>query len=105
MRGAGNPDIEIPTFCEHCGKPFPWTEKTLVAVDELTAELEGLSPDERGILKSSIHDIIQQNPHQSVAELHIKKLSQKIGAEGARLLRNLLQNYASGHLLKSLFGG
>ena len=96
---------EPPKFCDSCGKPYPWTEKLLQAAEELAEEFEDLTPDERKTLTSSIHDVITQNPHQSVAEIRIKKLGTKIGEEGAGFLRDLLRGYVSEELLKSLFGG
>ena len=91
-------------FCQYCGEPYPWTEKGLTAADELVEEMGNLSPQEREVLKSSIHDIIQQNPHQAVAEIRIKKMARQIGSEGAGFLRNALQNYVSSEVLKSLLG-
>ena len=104
MRGSFDGLRRRPSFCDRCGRPYPWTESVLQAANELAEEFEDLTPDEREILKSSIHDLIAQNPHQSVAEIRIKKLGKKIGAEGADFLRDLLKGCVSQELLKSLFG-
>lgn len=48
----------LPSFCHSCGKPYPWTEAKIKAAQELAEEMEGLSEDQRVILKRSIDDIV-----------------------------------------------
>ena len=37
-----------PAYCENCGKPYPWTERTKTAAEQLAKQLPGLSDAERG---------------------------------------------------------
>jgi hypothetical protein len=82
-----------PAHCTACGKPFPWTIKALNATKELAEELE-LSNDEAAKLEQDATDIISENPRTQVATLRIKKVMQKIGEEGANILRGILVNLA-----------
>jgi hypothetical protein len=42
--------INVPSFCEKCGKPFPWMEDKLNTAKELLYHLEDISPDEKSSL-------------------------------------------------------
>ena len=47
-------DLPLPRFYPDCGKPYPWTEAKLKAAQELSDEIEDLSPEEHEILKKSL---------------------------------------------------
>ena len=92
-------------FCEYCGKPFPWTVKAIEAADELADELEGLSIEDREMLKTAIHDLIQQGPYQDVAEIRFKQVMRKVGEEGVALARAVLYGVLAEEVRRRLFGG
>lgn len=100
------PSKKPPAFCHYCGKPFPWTEKKLEAVDELVDELKalGLSPHDGEVLKTSLHDLIQQNQHQEVAELKLRKILAKVGEEGLVWAKTILYKVLTDVVFKRLFG-
>jgi hypothetical protein len=72
---VGMGQVPAPGFCQHCGKPFPWTDRKLAAAKEMADELEGLSPDEREKLKQTLARI----PHKPVEQM---------GGRGVRELEN-----------------
>ena len=59
----------VPAYCSNCGKPHPWTEKALEAVQELIDETEGLSKEDKDKLKQSIPDLLTETPKTAVAPL------------------------------------
>ncbi len=56
-----------PSFCHNCGNPYPWVEGRLRAAQELTQELDTLSPEERGILEKSLDDLVRDTPQTTLA--------------------------------------
>lgn len=84
-----------PSFCPDCGKPYPWTEAKLKAAQELADELEGLSQEEREILKKSFDDIVRDTPQTIVAANQFKRLAAKVGKIAAEQLRKLVVDIAS----------
>ena len=83
-----------PSFCPDCGKPYPWTETALKAAQELSDELENLSPnlspEERDLLKKSIDDIVRETPQTTVAVSRFKRLIAKAGPVAADMYREIL---------------
>lgn len=83
------------SFCDNCGKPYPWTEAKLKAARELTDLLEDLSTEEREILKKSFDDIMLDIPQTTVAATQFKRLAAKVGKVAAQQLRKLVVDIAS----------
>ena len=51
---------KMPAYCENCGKPYAWTERTRAAAEKLAADLPGLSDEEKGELVGSIDDLVRE---------------------------------------------
>ncbi len=88
-------DLPLPIFCPDCGKPYPWTETALKAAQELSDELENLSPEERDLLKKSIDDIIRDTPQTTVAATRFKRLVAKAGPVAAEGFKKILWDIAT----------
>jgi len=88
-------DLPLPSFCPDCGKLYPWTEAKLKAAQELTDELDSLSPEEREALKKSFDDIVRDTPQTKVAATQFKRLVAKVGKIAAEQLRELVVDIAS----------
>lgn len=90
-------DLALPSFCPHCGNPYPWTEARLKAARELADELDNLSLEEREILKKSLDDIMvmEDTPQTPVAATRFKKLVAKAGKSAAEAFRKLLVDVLS----------
>ena len=63
------PEYEIPKWCYECGKPYPWTLEKLQAAKELTNEIENLTDDEKELLKTSLEDIVSDNPRTQLGAI------------------------------------
>ena len=84
-----------PSFCPHCGNPYPWTEARLKAAKELADELDNLSLEEQEMLKKSIDDIIRDTPQTPVAAKRFKRLVTKAGQVAAEGFKKILFDVAS----------
>lgn len=92
-----------PSFCTECGKAYPWTEAALKAAQELSDELENLSPEERDLLKKSIDDIVRETPQATVAVSRFKRLVAKAGPAAADIYREILLPLLSEAIKKSIW--
>ncbi len=84
-----------PRFCHECGSPFPWTAERLLAADELAAQLDDLSDEERRLLRAAFRDILTENPRTEVAALRIKRAAEQAGKGAGRILFEVVENLAS----------
>lgn len=94
----------LHSFCYHCGKPYPWIEKQIIAAKELIDEIDDLDIGEREKLKQSIDDIITDNPRNEVATVRIKKLLPKVGIQFGGALKEIIVSLASEAAKKMLMG-
>jgi len=84
------PPPNVRAFCHGCGKPYPWTEARLTAAQELADESEGLSEDERQMLKASLDDLVRDTPRTTLAATRFKRLATKAGKGGADAFKDIL---------------
>lgn len=91
-----------PKHCHNCGKPYPWMKRKTDALAEAIDELDEMSESERGRLKESIPDLIQETPKTSTAITRFKKAITKGGAVGGKLLTDILSKVAAEVVVKSL---
>jgi hypothetical protein len=97
--------FSLPSYCQNCGKPYPWTEKRLSAAYELAQELDVLSDEDKKILSQSIDDLIKETPKTVVASVRFKKIMAKAGKSAADGFKNILVDIFSEAVRKSLWPG
>ena len=76
------------------GKPFPWTKAKLDAARELEFE-DKLTAKEKELFKSSLDDIIAENPKTEMAAIKSKHIMAKVGKETAKALHDIVVDIAS----------
>ena len=94
-RNGGKRLARAPRYCHECGSPFPWTAERLLAADELAAQLDDLSDEERRLLRAAFRDILTENPRTEVAALRIKRAAEQAGKGAGRILFEVVENLAS----------
>lgn len=82
-------------YCSGCGKPFPWTETALAAAKEYADELDALSAEEKGTLKTTLDDLTIDGPRTELAAHRFKKFMQKIGPAAGDVLTKIIVNVAT----------
>jgi hypothetical protein len=87
--------LSLPSFCHECGSPYPWTESKASVIKEIVDMSEELSDSDKELFKSSIPDIMTENPRTEISALNIKKWLKKIGKDAAPHLRSLVIDIAS----------
>lgn len=99
----GKRTAEMPSYCENCGKAFPWTEKILNAAHELILLDENLSDKDKNILNSTIPDLLVNTPSTPVSEAKFKIYFSKAGSLVKDSLYTLLVDVISETTKKTLF--
>jgi hypothetical protein len=85
-----DPDLERPSYCRACGKPFPWTEVALATAKEYTDEIEGLSEDDKITLKGIFADLTVDTAKTPLAGSRFKKMLGKVAPAAGNALLKIL---------------
>jgi len=93
----------LPSFCQNCGKPYPWTAAKLKEAQEFSDELDNLSLEEREILKKSIDDIIRDR-NTTVSANRYKMFAAKAGKSAADGLWFIIRDLVSETAKKIIMG-
>jgi len=93
-----------PNFCHECGKPYPWTARKMATAKELSDELDELSKDEIEKLKSSLDDLVVDNPRTELAATRFKKIMSKVGKESYEMMKAVMIDMMSEAARKAVFG-
>ncbi len=79
-----------PSFCQHCGKPYLWTERGLSAAKDLVQDLDNLTDDEKANLSRSLDDLVRQTPQTQVAAGRFKRYMAKAGPAALDAMKKTL---------------
>jgi len=93
-----------PSYCDNCGKPYPWISSAIEAARELTKELDSLDKEEKETLTKSIDEIVIETPKTKLEALKFKKLMLKVGKEAAELFKSTLASIVSETAKKIIWG-
>ncbi len=91
-----------PNNCEHCGSPYPWSEKKIQAVSELASILDELNLNEKTELTKDLTDIASDNPRTTIAAAKLKKVLAKLGKETYQLAIKVVTDVATEAAKKQL---
>ena len=84
-----------PSFCHHCGQPYPWTMAKMDAAKEIASEIENISDEEKEILIKSLNYIVFDTPKTEVASFKMKKILHKAGGTAKKLFSEIVIKIAS----------
>jgi hypothetical protein len=93
-----------PRFCHECGHSYPWTLRKMDAAKELGDELDELSKDEKEKLKSSLDDLVTDNPRTELAATRFKKIMSKVGKDSYETMKTIAIEIMSEATRNAIFG-
>jgi hypothetical protein len=93
-----------PRFCHNCGKPYPWTARTLEAAKVDALELQTLTTEERVQLAQSLDDLVKDTPMAQVAAGRFKRLASKAGRGAPECFKDVLVDLVSETVKKTIWG-
>ena len=91
-------------YCDNCGEPYPWTQRSQLAAAELIEFSDSLNEKEKEDFKESIKDLMVQTPKSNLAVAKYKTYIKKAGLEIANGLRDVLTDIVSETIKKSIWG-
>lgn len=97
------PSYDVPSFCEVCAAPYPWTEKILENAVELIELDDELDLSTKELIKTAIPDLVSDTLSTPVAINKYRKGIAKAGEILANSLRSLLIDVVSETTKKLLF--
>ena len=93
---------KVPSFCEFCGNPFPWTKSAIENAALLICEEESVSESSKNSLVESLPDVISETPGTSVAVIRLKKFLTSAGKFTADGIRQFVIDFGCELAKKSL---
>lgn len=91
-------------YCDDCGFPYPWTQRTQDAAKELIEFTQGLNQIEKDDFKQSINDLMVQSAKTNLAVVKFKTYAQKAGKDVSQGLKDMLFDSVSAGVKKSIWG-
>ena len=62
-----------PMFCENCGKPYPWTESSIISCKGLVELSEVISESERDNVMNYIESIIKSDAYATISKVKLNR--------------------------------
>lgn len=84
-----------PSYCNNCGKPFPWTERSLQAANELMASSGKFDEPELIQFKDDLVTLVKDTPQSQVASYRVRAFLLKAGKEITSIARDILVDMIS----------
>ena len=92
----------VRAYCHYCGRPYPWTLNKLDAARVLADELEGLSSEDRELLKETFDDLVVETPKTEVAASRFREVLAKTVDVGGKSIERIIVSVASEAVKKLL---
>jgi len=92
-----------PAFCHACGRPYPWTERTMAAATELIDLVDSMSEQDRKALKDGLTDLVSDTPRTKVAVARLQSWLAKAGPRLAASMRELIVDIVAETAKKTLW--
>jgi hypothetical protein len=92
----------FPSYCPHCGSPYPWTEKHLTAAAHLIDLETALSAEAKADLKRELGELGVDSPRSKVAALKLAKFIKAAAPEIATAMREIVVSVASDAVKKQM---
>lgn len=71
---------DLPSYCSNCGKPYPWTERKIVAAIQYFAEFGELNDEEKKTIEEDVNNIAKDVPQTQLSAMRIKRIAERCGS-------------------------
>ncbi len=95
-------EFPIPSFCDNCGKPYPWISVKLEAAKDLINE-SNLNNSDKNIFSENLGSILHESPKTSLAANRIRNVLSKAGKPIAEAFYKIFIDVSSETAKKILF--
>lgn len=97
-------DNELPKFCHACGKPYPWTQRSIESLRSVLNLMVELTPGQRADLDKSISDLINDTPRSEVAALQWKRALAVAKGIPVKILAGVIEKACTNKVCEFLIG-
>lgn len=101
---VGISNYKAPSFCDECGKPYPWTAAKIDAAKELVDTIDGLTEDEKKLINKDINEIVKDSPYTSASATRFKAFLIKAKGPTIEAFRDILVDITSEAAKKIIWG-
>lgn len=101
--GMLNLSAKRPNYCVHCRAAYPWTKLALNNAVELAALDDGLSEDDRELIRNAIPGLLTDGPTMPLSAAKYRKGMSKAGDFLKNSMQDLLKDFMSDAAKKLLF--
>ena len=67
-------DVDVPSYCPDCGKPYPWTQKKITAAIQNLVEFGDLNEEEKKTIDQDVENIAKDVPDTELSARRIKRI-------------------------------
>ena len=85
----------VHSYCEGCGKPFPWAKTALVVAAECTDDLDELTPAEKAKLKITLGELTTDTSRTLPATRRFRELIAKVAPGAAAQIMSIIMSVAT----------
>lgn len=90
----------VPSYCQNCGEPYPWTQKKIQTAIQIFAEFGNLNDKEKETIKQDIENIAKEVPETELSAMRIKQIWGKYGPIAYNVIMDFTSRTAA-HMLKN----
>ena len=92
-----------PSYCIHCGDPFPWISKRLKSAEELADIVDEFTDEDKRLLTESLNDLVRDTPRSQVAAIRFKKIVSKTTSNIGAAFRDILIDIVAESVKKQIW--
>lgn len=92
----------VPSYCYHCGSPYPWIESLLREADGIVDLIDELDEEQKSALKECFPSLLSDMPSTSRHSLIAAGILQSVSAIAKTALQNLLAEHMTAFVLSLL---
>ena len=100
----GSTMSSAPSYCYNCGKPYPWTEASLEAAQELLTLENILSQDELKYFNENMSSILVDTPKSKIIATQLKLFINKASSVVGSTLKDIIVEIGSETAKKIILG-
>lgn len=86
---------DVPSYCDNCGKPYPWTDNKIVTAVQIFTEFGGLDEEEKGTIEQDIKNIAKDIPQTKLSAMRLKRICEKCGKVAYDVIMELASKTAA----------
>lgn len=98
-------DFSFPNYCFKCGSAFPWTQRKMFAICEIVDMSDGLTGEEKELIKSGLPEIVSDTPRTEAASLAVKKALSKMSRDSRLVVGEKILDLAGENAKKIILEG